>query len=617
MSYFNSKNTFFILVIIAICASFYYKNWTTNWFLTNGDSTGYYAYLPATFIHHDLFDLNTTTYHRVKTLIDVKGPHDVPTFVQTGTVINGKRMIQYTSGVAIMQAPFFFLAHIVAKPLGYEANGYTLPYKMIVLFGNVFYVLLGLWVTRAILRGFFSEFTVSISLILVFLATNLFYFTVYSAYMSHSFLFCLYALLIERTIYFYKNPKIKTLFFIGIITGLITIMRPIDGFIAVVPLLYGVFSWADFKQRFLFFLNKKLWVAVGLIGMLLTMLPQLCYWKYITGQWFFYSYLGQSFIYKIHRVREGLIGFNNGWLIYTPIMFFSLLGIYFLWKKRDASTAIRLPLALFLPAYLCMIYFWWCNSYINGFGSRPMIDTYALMSIPLSMFIEDLKNKRFLFGFWLIIAAFCTWLNIFNTYQMVHHLIVSERSNATFWWLSLGKTKYNYQDIIAFDADEIQPRENETTLKKVLLSQNFEDTTNQNVVKSPVYEGQYAGELKAHTTGQTVEVRGKDVKAYKWLKIKGWFYTPAIDILSFYDKTAMVLHIRNDKKTIRWATVNIDTKIGNDYAIYGGQAQKWGCVWFYARIPEKLKDDDIISAYLWNTSERPFYVDNFQIELHD
>jgi hypothetical protein len=614
---FSSKTTFYLIVILTIASAFFYKNWKTDWFNFNGDSLGYYTYLPAVFIHHDIDNLDLTTFHRVKTALNITKPEELHQNYHTGNIVNGKRLIQYTSGIAILQMPFFFIAHAIVKPLGYEADGYSQPYKTLIFFGNIFYVMLGLWVLRKILRGYdFSELIVSLSLFLIAFATNLYYFSVYSGYMGHSYLFALYAFLIWHTIKFYENPNVKSVFLMGFFTGLIALIRPIDGLIALVPLLYGIFSWSDFRERFKFFVKNKTLVTIGLMGAIIPILPQLFYWKHITGHWVFNSYLNQGFIFNFSQLKEGLVSFKNGWLIYTPIMFFALIGMYFIWRKQDIKTALRLPISLFLPIYICLIYFWWCFYYINGFGSRPMIDTYALLAIPLSICIEKIINKRWLFRFWLFLAAFFTWLNVFQTYQMSQNLLVSEASNATFWCVSLGKTQLNYQDLIAFDSNEWQPKEEETTSGKVVFLNNFEDSLNQSIVKTPVFEGQNACEIKPNSYGPMVNLKGKEVFGYKWIKVSGWFYAPTIDIMNLYDRSTLEVKITRGEKKITWKSIFIESKINNNNAIYGGQAQKWGRVWFYMKIPSNIEEIDNISIFISNKIYHSLFVDNFQVELY-
>jgi hypothetical protein len=218
-----SKITLGILLIINLLSLLYFRNWE-EWMLGNGDSYGYYAYLPMTFIHHDFKTLRLETYHRKKNTVDHKNenftPETVPDWWLPGVIApNGNRVNIYTCGVALMQLPFFAVAHVLATPLGFAADGYSLPYRFILLLGNLFYVMLGLWFLRKILlryeipilsgRGWFSETITSLALVIIMLTTNLYYFTAFNGYMAHSHLFCLIAAFLFLTLKFYETKQSK------------------------------------------------------------------------------------------------------------------------------------------------------------------------------------------------------------------------------------------------------------------------------------------------------------------------------------------------------------------------------------------------------------------------
>jgi hypothetical protein len=106
------------------------------------------------------------------------------------------------------------------------------------------------------------------------------------------------------------------------------------------------------------------------------------YWKYITGELFFNSYVGEQFYFNNSHVLKGLFGFRKGWLIYTPIMLFSILGIYFL---RNQLKHFFASISITLFIYIFVIFSWWCWWYGGSFGQRAMIDIYPLLAIPLQL----------------------------------------------------------------------------------------------------------------------------------------------------------------------------------------------------------------------------------------
>jgi hypothetical protein len=86
---------------------------------------------------------------------------------------------QYTYGVALMEAPFFAVAHM------YElANGYTGAYEWLIKLSSLVYTLLRLMLVYATLRRFFDETPALAATMLLFVGTNLFWFTIQQTGMS-------------------------------------------------------------------------------------------------------------------------------------------------------------------------------------------------------------------------------------------------------------------------------------------------------------------------------------------------------------------------------------------------------------------------------------------------
>jgi len=127
-----SKNWFAVIVLLAVLSAFYANDWWKQTRQT-GDGMGYYLYLPALFIYNDIGDY-TATFEVLKQYQpnqadpreDIYGFRESP----TGKVVN-----KYPVGGAILQAPFFFAAHLFAVSSStYAADGFSLPYQSILFF---------------------------------------------------------------------------------------------------------------------------------------------------------------------------------------------------------------------------------------------------------------------------------------------------------------------------------------------------------------------------------------------------------------------------------------------------------------------------------------------------
>ncbi len=78
------------------------------------DVVSYYAYLPATFIEHDL-TLSFTEHEHAGTY-------------WPETLADGRKVVKTSMGLSIMYCPFFLAAHVLASAFGYPADGFSTPY---------------------------------------------------------------------------------------------------------------------------------------------------------------------------------------------------------------------------------------------------------------------------------------------------------------------------------------------------------------------------------------------------------------------------------------------------------------------------------------------------------
>ncbi|MEM6879383.1 MAG: hypothetical protein AAF544_12530, partial [Bacteroidota bacterium] len=216
--------------------------------LYGGDTQGYYMYLPAAFIHGDLHSV-WETYN--KRFDHVTAPPDV---IEPGHMLNvaenGNHVVKYTSGVAIMQLPFFWIGHGIATIVpSIEADGYTWPYLFFINISVLVWFWLGMgWLWHALRRDYSPTVAGSV-IILLTIGTNLYNFLIFRGVMAHGYLFSLYAGLIWATIRFYDKPSFRRAAWIGLSAGFITMIRPVEIICLFIPLLYGLTSMKAVGER--------------------------------------------------------------------------------------------------------------------------------------------------------------------------------------------------------------------------------------------------------------------------------------------------------------------------------------------------------------------------------
>jgi hypothetical protein len=583
-----------------------------------GDAQGYYMYLPATFIYHNLDSIavlpedrgipSSVTWYAI-------GMND-PGRTPKGYVLN-----QYTYGVALMEMPFFFAAHCYEKWKGLGANGYSLPYEIAIKISSIIYTLLGLIITFSILRRFFSTRHAVISVTLLYIGTNLFWFTVYQAGMAHLPLFFLYALLIWLTIRLYEKPKPISFIAIGLVAGIITLIRPTDIICLLIPVLYKVYSKELLVQRWQFIKQHRNYMYLAAFVFLLPIIPQMLYWKMLTGSFLYYSYGGQQFFWSHPRILDGLFYFNNGWLPYSPIMAFSLIGFFMYKRIQNWAWCIW----LLFPLYVYIIYSWYCFNYINGLGSRPMIHLYPLLAIPLCAFIAFISPKRvWVKSLVVLISLFFISLNISYSVQKVKGVLISEESNFAFNYQMLYRTTLQYKDLVVMDIGEKQPDETKLQKLATLRCENYEDSVSDRYIKDTTGKSRFIyfmAEDEHHPNTIAIKYSKQLFKDAKWFKCSGRFmYT---NYPGAYYQHLLVLSVKQRNDYIKWKGLKINGKIGIADSTCGHEINfghfdlnRWGYVYYFVRIPGDIEEGDLVELDLWNIGKQNIYIDDICLELY-
>jgi len=417
-------------VVIGILAysNFNIARWK-NLNVIDWDVIGFYAYLPATFIHHD-YRLEFLRGHPEYGAERKFWPQTAP---------NGALVHKPTMGMALLYAPFFALAHIHTQSARLPPDGFTIYYHQYIHLSALFYLTIGLILLRRTLLRWFSDGAVATTLLVTGLGTNLFFYATTEAAMSHAYTFSLSAALLYLVSKGHDAPRWRFTALAGLCLGLMTLIRPVNALFALFPVLYGMQRMTDATER-LHWMRQN-WAHVLLFACVAAtvQLPQLLYWKSLTGHWFFYSYLDEGFFFLKPRVLQGIFSFRNGWLVYTPIMAFALAGAYY-WNVSKHPFALAGK--VFLPVYLYVVFSWWCWWYV-GFGNRAMIDSYAVMALPLAAVSEQLLvRSRSVRRVWIAVVLLAIAFNGFQTLQYRYGLVHFDGMNARAYLASFGRLTY-------------------------------------------------------------------------------------------------------------------------------------------------------------------------------
>ena len=351
------------------------KHWMEEQRIIEHDAISYYAYLPATFIFHDLSLTFADTY---------KGPHKFIVWPEKGP--GDKYVIKTSMGLSLLWTPFFLAGHVTALISGADAGGYSPPYKFFLLVSALFFLTIGLVYLRRILLRNASDNITALVLTAFVIGTNLYWYTLYQGTMSHVYSFALISAFMWYSMKWHEGshtvtskvrvwPAVR----LGLILGFITLIRPTNIIIVIFFLLYGVTSVRQLLTRAADLFSDYKDLAVIALLALIIWIPQMLYWKEMTGQWLYFSYgSNERFFFDDPAIIKGLFSWRKGLFVYTPLMIFAFAGIIALWKRRSPHA---LPVTVFVPLNVYIIFSWWCWWYGGGFGQRAFIDSYALMAV--------------------------------------------------------------------------------------------------------------------------------------------------------------------------------------------------------------------------------------------
>lgn len=509
-----SRISYILCTAIILYAAFvFYPKWNNKGPETSlgWDACTYYWYLPATFIYQDL-----KKQEFGDSIIDKYG--FVPTFEPFVHGRSGNVVITYSAGLALMHLPAFAIAHMLAEPSGYPADGFSLPYQVAVQLWSLLAALVGLWYFRQLLLRYFGDKVTAISLLLLVFGTNYLNYTGVDVTLTHSWLFTIYTLLMLNAGNFYASPNNKYAVRVGVLTGLAILIRPSEMIAVLIPLLWGMESISPraIGNRFSFLLKNYKPVLLAALCVVLVGSVQVVYWLYVTGEPFVYSYDDKGFYWTKPHFFDYTFSYRSGWLVYTSLMFFVFAGlIVYLWKGKNKVAVI----SFFLLNYYIVAAWdvWW----YGGMGGRAMVQSYAVAFFMMAALVDWLLHTKWIKWPVFAVMAVFAYVNIWFTYNAHTYDGLYDPTGMTkaYYWAVVGRFDVPFETRKLKDTDELFKGEPKNM--QLIYSYGFEnDTTASDInpisgTRSLFFHPyrEYSPELKFHFTKGDAE----------WLRARATF----------------------------------------------------------------------------------------------
>ena len=601
-----SLATIFALFLLLMQVRLWVPNFETHnvTAILTWDAMGYYVYLPAHFIYHDLSHLGFL-------------PDILKEYNPTGSNYQafpvpggptGAMVMKYPLGLAILNTPFFWMGHWAAGHWDYARDGFSAPYQIAIALGSLVYSLLGLGLLRRVLLRYVSDTVAAITRALIVLGTNYFHYAAIDGAMAHNPGFTLYALLLWLTVRWHEHPRRWLAASIGLTLGLIVIVRPSDMVAVLLPVLWGVSSLATGRAKLQ--LLRARWVDVALLlGFgLLGVLPQLLYWKWATGHFFVYSYENQGFSFFKPHTWQVLFSVKKGWLLYTPLMLLPVLGLVVLWRR---NRAVGVPVLAYFLVNLWVISAWDIWWYGGSLGQRAMVQSYAALTLPLAYLLawlgENRPGRATLRGAVLLTCALLVNLNLVQEWQYLNNIMDGENMNRRYFAAIFDNIHPTQDELNLFDSKNKLPGSIKDYTLRPLGKLTMDDqpmTPETGITADAGYNSRQAYRTDpARPYSPTLRIRLRDANLTGGQWVRGSVMMNA-EYGAWGQK--LVVSLERNGATVQWE----NTRLQNALSI----SRRWTPIWLDVPLPPDARPDDVLKVFVLNENGSPCYLDDLQAE---
>jgi hypothetical protein len=358
-----------------------------------GDGVGYYAYVRAPLIEHNLdfthdYQQANTSFRENR--LDKNGQPTAEFRTRTGHIEN-----HFTVGPAILWAPFLLATHVgvlLARSMGsaVAADGFSTPYRIAMALATAFYGFLGLLISFRLARKYVDETWALLATLAIWWASSLPVYMYFNPSWSHAHSAFVVALFLW---YWHETRDARSLgqwILLGALAGLMLDVYYANVMLFVILPFEAAREYAAAVRRATpttpsvsQLVTRHLAFAVTLV---ICMLPTFIVHRIIYGGIFETGYVPiRDWFWTSPYLFSVLFSANHGLLSWTPVLILSAIGLFAFWRSVP-----RTGLA-FLGAALAFYYF--IASYpdwagISSYGNRFFVSLTPLFILGLAVFLD-------------------------------------------------------------------------------------------------------------------------------------------------------------------------------------------------------------------------------------
>jgi hypothetical protein len=397
-----------------------------------GDGVGYYAFVRAPLIQHDLnFErdyLQANAGFRERR-IDKNGQLKPIFRTSTGHLDN-----HFSVGPAILWTPFLLLAHggvLLARAAGSSvpADGFSAPYRIAMAFATALYGFLGLLLSFRLACKYVKERWALLATVAVWWASSLPAYMYFNPSWSHAHSAFAVALFLW---YWHETREARSLrqwLILGAITGLMLSVYFANAMLLAVLVVEALRQYAAAFGA----TPRGEGDPSGLLGrhlifgltVLVCLLPTFLSRYFVYGNAFESGYVPlREWFWRSPFFFAVLFSSNHGLFAWTPILFFATVGLIVFWRRKPLVGGAFLAAVLVFYVFIACYPDW---AGISSYGNRFFISLTVLFILGLSVALERFaglfrKPGAAMMAATTVLTGFILW-NVGFLFQWGTHLV--------------------------------------------------------------------------------------------------------------------------------------------------------------------------------------------------
>lgn len=366
----TSSSKYFILFTISLLLYFLHAVITLQGLY--GDGNGYYSYTNSLFFQRNL-DFSPIYAH----LENFVGPKYIFSRMFWNPESN-----PYLIGTSLVWLPSMSFISGISNLFALDLNRFDLVYELGPGITGILLMIFGLVFLEKYLQNFFGKLTVNMTILILFFASNVFYYTALEPALSHQPSFFIICFLLFWTYKF----RVSTLnvFVLGLLSGFLASIRIAD-IVLLIPIFYQ--AGLKIKNMLIAFFGALIAFTPQFINQL-NMYQNIATHPYLTGESGTWKLSGIQFLEYLFSPKRGLF-------LWTPLFGVGLWGLI---KSKSL-------VFIFSIVILWIITSSWSAYLSAGFGQRLSFSTIPFFAYGIAYILEKKDLKKIVF----IGTLFATW----------------------------------------------------------------------------------------------------------------------------------------------------------------------------------------------------------------